>query len=175
MSTFFKNLQSRSLTQIVLTFVIGLALLIWPHTILQFVTYVLAAYLLFLSVQNLVPAWQRRRNTVGRDPQMTLGWVLLILALLVLVFTPALLSMIPIVLGLLILITGIGAFMNARRPREFVNKSHAPQYVYSILIMVLGLLLLLNPFHSVLLGLRLCGVAMIIIAGRDVWDRYLQR
>ncbi|WP_125982452.1 DUF308 domain-containing protein [Loigolactobacillus iwatensis] len=172
MSNSFKK---NRVLQTLLAIVAGVALIIWPHPIFKIVIYLIALYLVYLGVIALWAARKEFKQSGRYGNQRTSGIVLCLAALFVLIFAPGLVSMLPFLMGIIILIYGISHLIGVLNHRHFVNVSRFPEIIYSAVIIIVGGFLLFNPFRSVLFGLQIFGVSLVVIGCRELVETIRNR
>lgn len=96
---------------------------------------------------------------------------LFLFGLVCLVVPTAILSIIPIVLGSIITVDGIGKLIRSWKIREL---SYLP-FVFSLLLTLLGILLLLDPFGAIINLFTFIGFILIFdgIVDLLIWTRYI--
>ena len=96
---------------------------------------------------------------------------LFLFGLICLVAPTAILSIIPIVLGSIITIDGVGKLVRSWKIREV---TYMP-FIFALLLTILGVLLLLDPFGAVINLFTLLGIILIFdgIVELLVWTKYI--
>lgn len=96
---------------------------------------------------------------------------LFLFGLVCLVVPTAILSIIPIVLGSIITVDGIGKLIRSWKIREL---SYLP-FIFSLLLTLLGILLLLDPFGAIINLFTFIGFILIFdgIVDLLIWTRYI--
>jgi len=93
---------------------------------------------------------------------VTSGVLLLIAALAILVLSKPIISIFPIFFGIILIIQGLVYLMQQPKGVRVVNRTRWPRVVFGLCLLIVGLLLLFNPFKSILLALQLAGVVIIL-------------
>ncbi len=155
---FFKILREYEWLNAVLFLLIGALAILSPHFLFKAVIYFLAAYFVVNGVLALIMYFK------DRDEYSPVTAIMqFVIALLIVVFARPLASILPFLLGFIILIYGINRLKNAITHKQYVNVSRAPQIIYSILIIVASILLLFNPFRSFLIMIQFFGIILIVM------------
>ncbi len=162
MNTFFKTIQVNQLFLGLAYIILGLPLIIAPKNSLQLVITILSLVLLFFGAKNCYHAYRFKQRMGYYDSRMSSGVGLLIAALVVFFLSKLLLSFLPIIIGLGVLISGISQLMMNLNIQQAVGH-HIGSIIYSVLIIIAGLTILLNPFTGVLVVIQFGGAILIVM------------
>lgn len=162
MSSFFRGITGNA----VLTLILGLFLLIMPGVAAGALVSVLGWALLIFGVIYLVSALASRSGSVSAWSVAT-GLLALASGLLLLVKPGLLVSLCGIVLGLFLVLHGLQGIRQARCSKAMGYDWKLPLSV-SILKLVMGALVILNPFSTAALLLRMAGIFLIVDALGDL-------
>lgn len=157
----------------------GLVLMIWPKTIYDVVLNFIGAALMLFGIYEVFIYFKRKSNYISFDRRFSIGMVSLIAGIALICFKYALLSIVPLLFGLFLLISGIVKLQAALNMRGIVNLksftdavTHSSKrwlitFVSALIPTVLGALIMFNPFSSILILVRVIGAAMIVEAVED--------
>ncbi|WP_407894497.1 DUF308 domain-containing protein [Lacticaseibacillus sp. N501-2] len=162
------QLFASTLARTIVLAVVGLWFLILPSTVYTVVKWVIVAALLAAAIPDLFNGLKQRRATGIGGWALTRGVTLLIAALLVAVLLKPVISMLPALIGILVILFGINKVTTAKKDQRFINVSPIPQIIYGVVIIIAGAVLLLNPFHAVLVLFQATGALMLVMAVMEV-------
>lgn len=165
-----QTLQRYAWLRALIYLVFGISIFLFPRAIFQFSVYLISFYLLISGGLNLITAFRLRRQSPFYTSDLTSGLFKIVAALFVLLFARGIVSILPLFLGMLLLVYGVFKFIQTHNHRQFVNVVPWSGFIYSILIIIAGLLLLFNPFRSVLLGFQVFGVVLILMSIGEIID-----
>ena len=148
--------------------IVGVWLLLAPWSVYTVIKWVLVAALLANAVPPLTAGLRSRRTTGSGGWQLSWGIFLAVSALLAAAFLRPMLSMLPALLGIMAIFFGINKITSAKGDRQYVNVSPVPQMIYGGLVIVVGVLLVFNPFHATMLLFRIVGGVMIAMAVMEI-------
>ncbi|MFV0558321.1 MAG: HdeD family acid-resistance protein [Enterococcus sp.] len=158
-----KTLQQNRLVRGVFYALIGVLILLNPEPFFNTIVYIVAAYFGVMGALNLLAAFKTKRTNGYYSSSMASGITWLIAAVIVLVFAKFIVSIIPFFLGVIVLIIGIRQFIQELNLRK-VGTSSLGWFIFSILTIVVGGVLVFNPFGSVLLIFQIFGGVLIFLA-----------
>lgn len=162
MRQFLDHMQRYAWVRTIVYVIIGFLLLIEPKKFFNGVVYVLAAYVAIMGIMNLWTTYRMRKDTGFIGFGVTSGVLLLIAALAILVLSKPIISIFPIFFGIILIIQGLVYLMQQPKGVRVVNRTRWPRVVFGLCLLIVGLLLLFNPFKSILLALQLAGVVIIL-------------
>lgn len=162
MSSFFRGISVHA----ALTLLLGIILTIMPGVAAGTLVSVLGWLLLIFGFICVVVAIVFRAGTVEPGPIAT-GLLSLASGLLLLIRPGLLVSLCGIVLGLLLVIHGLQDLKQARQSKA-MGYDWKPSMVIAIIKLVMGALVVLNPFSTAALLIRMAGIFLIVDALGDL-------
>lgn len=154
------------LTAVIIIF--GLALLIWPGQttglILNFISGILLAIGAFLITRYCI----RSRKVMVQNMDLGFGITFAVLGLLVYLMKGFLISLIPTIIGVILLVSGFLKLQTALDFRRMNVHRWQLQMVISIISIAMGFVILVNPFGTALLMTRIIGAAILIEGVQDL-------
>lgn len=167
MDSFIKKLQKYQLLRAVFYALVGILILLQPRPFFNVIVYIVAAYFVFLSIVNLISAWREKKATGYYGSEMTIGILFLVVAAIVLIFAKLIISIIPFFLGLLVLLSGIRQLVQELNLRK-QGISSLGWFLFSLAMIVVGGVLVFNPFGSVLVLFQIFGAVLIVLAISEI-------
>lgn len=149
--------------------VLGLVLLLRPAELTRvFCAFVGITALLYGAVKLF--SYYRRKD-LGSAFQLDLivGVFLLVIGLLSLIKPAVILSILPVVFGIVVLLDAVGIFRRAFDLRRLDFEKWWISLICAAGLMVFGLILITNPFGSTLFFIRFFGVALFMDGCSDLW------
>ncbi|AKP67265.1 HdeD family acid-resistance protein [Companilactobacillus ginsenosidimutans] len=142
----------------------GIVIVLEPTKSLDFIIYLVSAYVAIYGVLALFDGISIRRKTGENNISLGFGIIALIVAVLILFVAKFLVSLVPPVLGILLLANGINQFRDSHETRKTVNVTPWLDYLYSALLIIAGIVFILNPSKTIIFLYQLFGVALIVLA-----------
>ena len=163
MSNFIESIKKYGYLRSACYLILGIAILISPRNVFKGIVYIVFLYLLFFGIVQIFRGLQTKKYTGNVGFETTGGITRIIIAFVILWFSKAIISILPMFLGFIILIFAIGQFMQswaARRNGFPVNG----QIIYSGLMIIAGVFLLFNPFSSLMILFQIFGFLLVTMA-----------
>ncbi|WP_040471186.1 HdeD family acid-resistance protein [Lentilactobacillus kisonensis] len=149
--------------------IFGLLFLFEPHETLNLFINILAIFFAVFGIINLLSGWRQRSRDDVTSYSLTMGVSQLIIALIIWVFAKPLLAFLPFIVGLTLVIMGISKTVDGmQQHRQYVNVSPFPNNLYGILLALVGILLMFNPFSTVLVVLQFFGATLVVMSIMDI-------
>lgn len=160
-----KKIFATSLVTSIIMLILGILLLVKPDFIINIVSTVIGIIILIPGIISLVDYFKTKYSA-----NLVLGVVACILGM-VFIFNPKLISSIlPFVLGIYFIISGISKLQYGLELRKNKVVNYMPSVITSILILVCGALMIINPFGGALAITQVLGIFMIIYAVLDIYN-----
>lgn len=167
MNQLLRTIQSNQLVLGLVYIILGIPVALKPNRSFTIFISILAFILLLYGLQFILRSYQFKRKMGYYDSRMMFGITLLIAAAIVYFLSRALLSIFPIIIGIGILISGISQLM-MRLNQSTIQGRPWFGIMLSILIIIGGLIILLNPFSSVLAILQFGGLILIVLGIQSI-------
>lgn len=146
----------------ILTAVFGLILLIWPSLSSAVICYALSAGLLIFGIYRIITHFRKQPQSMPLQHDFASGVMLVAVALFILLEPDLIISLLPVLLGLLLI-------MGAARELQFMvdlKRLHEGRWVMALVAaliqVILGILILWNPFATAMVLMQFIGVSVLI-------------
>lgn len=168
MGTFLNDLKHNYVFSTILTVAVGLVLLIWPDISGKILCYTLGAALILMGSIQLIGFVRGERLGIVNKFSMFMGIILVIFGIFVCANPHIVLSIIPFVVGIVILMHGC---MDIAYTMDIKNTG-APKWwialLAAIITFVFGLILVLHPYLAFGVTMQLLGIALLYDGGSDL-------
>ena len=148
--------------------ILGLILLIAPGTAAAFVFNGVGAICIAIGLFNIIRycTLDARASIVSNALAAGLIWIVVGTAIILLKGT--LLSMLPIFFGILVLIGGIGKLQGALTFKRMNAPHWYIELAFAVVSIAFGAIILLNPFSTAMLLMRIIGLALLVEGASDM-------
>lgn len=146
----------------------GLVLLFFPEVTTKTIAYLAAALLLFMGIAQII-GYFRSDPGMGRySGGLVLGIFLIVIGLMIYYKSEAVISIIPVILGVIIVISGAAKLQQAIDLARMKVNRWSTVLVIALLNIVLGGVIIFNPFSTVMTLLRFVGIGLIYSGLSDI-------
>ena len=157
-----KKLKWNLILMSVLYLALGIFLLMVPGTALNVVCYALGAVVLACAVVQLVRYFAVERGIFQSQLTLISGLVCLGLGAFLIIRSDIVVRILPIVFGLFVIFDSLGRIQNALELRRCNYDSWKGFLLLAVLSIVLGVMMILNPFGTMETLVMAIGVILII-------------
>ena len=169
MFNYLKNLKANYTLSAILCVVIGLVLIIWPGTSTQLVCMVLGSVLLLYGLVQLALYLFARERTLYLQGMLVLGIIFSVLGVWILLKPEIVIATVPIIIGIIIVIHGIHNITQAVNLSRMNYDNWWIALLFGILTVVLGGVLIYNPFSVVNTVVRVIGAFLLYDGLSNMW------
>lgn len=152
-----------SIVTSVIILVLGIFLFIQPDTIIRMISVVLGGIILIPGITSLINYIKTKQQS-----SLIMAVVTIIIALILIVNTELVASILPFILGIYFVVNGINRLQYALVLKKSNASNYVTSLVFSILIILCGILFIINPFGGALVITKVMGIFMIIYAVLDL-------
>ncbi len=150
------------LTSVVIL-VIGIFLFIQPDTVIRMISVVLGIIFLIPGITAMIDYFKEKNSA-----SLVLGVITILVSLILIIKTDLVASILPFILGIYFVVNGITRLQYALELKKQGYTSFTTSLVFSLLIMICGILFILNPFEGAMALTQMIGMFMIIYAALDI-------
>lgn len=168
MKSIIQDMKQNYFINAVIMVALGLVLVIWPDVLGVMLCYLLGGALILMGVIQLIGFLRGERLGFYSKFNMIMGIVLVLLGLWICTQPHIVLSIIPVVVGIIVLIHGLMDIQYTLDIKKTGNTKWWIAMIAAIITLVVGLLLVFNPFTAYEITMILLGIAMLYDGGSDL-------
>lgn len=164
MKDLFLKIKNLSLITIAAGFIIGILLLFKPDATVQFISIMCGSTVILLGAGAWISYFTKTKSTI----LAILGTLAIIAGIILCVKYKSIISVVLFLFGIFIIVSGIVDFVSAIDAKKNDLKSWIISLIMAAATIILGLIVVINPFDSMMMLTRLLGVALIAYAVMDL-------
>ena len=145
---------------------IGIFLLLKPETAINIICYVLGVLLILWGVVSMIQFFSDKTSESYLSISFIFGAFMFIFGLIILIKPEIIASIIPLLLGIWMLINGVTKLSYSLTINKLSNATVS--IIGSILIIILGILLIFNPFAGAKSLVQIIGISFIVYSVIDL-------
>lgn len=163
-----KELKWEALLKGIFYIVLGVTALVVSESMVKALGYLLGVVLILAGAVSMIGYLLRdaRQNYYHND--FVYGLLSIILGCLILYKVELIISMIPFFLGLLVLVSGISKLQDVIDMKRLECGNWLGMLILAMLNLILGLVLVLNPFSAAVVLFRFLGIGLIVSGITDL-------
>ena len=168
MKSIIQDMKHNYFINAVIMVILGIVLVIWPHILGVMLCYLLGGALIVMGVFQLISFLRGERLGFYNKFVMMMGIVLVLLGIWICAQPRIVLSIIAVVVGIIVLIHGLMDIQYTLDIKKAGSEKWWIALIAAALTLIVGLLLMLNPFTAYEITMVLLGVAMLYDGGSDL-------
>lgn len=162
----FKNIRRNMSLAVLLYLVLGVILVVWPGSFIQFACNIIGALMIAFGVLTIIGEFTRHsKNAV----MMFLGAFIGAIGIIIIANPELVSSIVPITFGIVLLINGLVNVRQAIGMHRYEEDSWMTLMILGIITLVLGCVILLHPYGTAQLAFRIMGAALIYSGLSDLF------
>ena len=169
MADFLRGLKANYLISALLCVILGLVLLIFPGTTTQIVCMLLGIVLFAYGAIQIVSYLFNKERTIVSQGMLVLGIVFAVIGGWIMLKPEMIIMAVPVIVGVLIVIHGLHNATQAFALKSSGYEKWWVVFLLGVLTVILGGILIYNPFKVVNTVVRLIGIFLIYDGLSDVW------
>jgi len=132
------------------------------------ISYVIGGILIALGTATLLKFIKNTKNNNGNQLDLVYGLVSIILGIVVISNPQAIASIIPFVLGFIIVINSARKLQYSLELKQNENEMWKSTMIMAIITTICGVILVINPFKGVVFITKIVGILILIYAILDI-------
>ena len=163
------RIRKMNITSIIFSIIfilIGTFLLTRPEDAIHLVSYALGIILIVWGVISVITFFTDKESQNYLDFGFIVGVFVLIFGIIILVKPDTIASIIPLLLGIWMLINGVTKLSYSLTLNN--NKSALSSIIISLIIVLLGILLIINPFQGAKKLVQILGISILVYSVLDL-------
>lgn len=168
-----KEAQKSVIYRAVIFIIAGLIMIIWPLKVADFVCFGIAIILALFGARFIVNYMKKDLVQDFFRYDLVFGIILIIMAIFFIAKSESIMSMIPTVIGIIVIFNGVLKLQNAidfarSNSKGFSNEAWKKILIAAVINIVIGILLVVFPLGAVSIAYRLLGVGVLYSGISDI-------
>lgn len=156
-----KDCEKTMIISSIITLILGIILVIEPTKSIRLLAVIIAIIFELMGIFQLIDYLRKSREEKIMSLSLILGAILIVIGIFLYLNIDSLVNFITILIGITIAMKSLFKIQFALNIRDITEKWKY-NLIMGLLGMIIGAILLVNPFHSAILFLRIIGIVFII-------------
>lgn len=152
----------------VLYVTVGTLLVIFPISVIKSLCYAIAIIIMAIGIIKIISFLLKEQQEGFTRTGLISGIIFVIIGAFIAIRSKTIISIIPFILGILILFSGISKLQYTMQLRKYSDEKNSIMLITSIINVILGIVLAFNPFRAARVMLIILGICMIITGLSDL-------
>lgn len=162
-----KNFNATIISSIV-TVILGVLLFFQAENTLKTISYIIGIFLLVAGIATLIKVIVDKQERIYLNTSFIMGIFGAIIGFVLLINPTLLTSILPFCIGVWMIISGAMKVQTALALKDANDKTWTKVMIFAIVVLVLGLLLIINPFGSAVIVTKIIGICLVIYSIADI-------
>lgn len=162
-----KNFNATIISSIV-TVILGVLLFFQAENTLKTISYIIGIFLLVAGIATLIKVIVDKQERIYLNTSFIMGIFGSIIGFVLLINPTLLTSILPFCIGVWMIISGAMKVQTALALKDANDKTWTKVMIFAIVVLVLGLLLIINPFGSAVIVTKIIGICLVIYSIADI-------
>ena len=162
-----KNFNATIISSIV-TIILGVLLFFQAENTLKTISYIIGIFLLVAGIATLIKVIVDKQERIYLNTSFIMGIFGAIIGFVLLINPTLLTSILPFCIGVWMIISGAMKVQTSLALRDTNDKTWTKLMIFAIVVLVLGLLLIINPFGSAVIVTKIIGICLVIYSIADI-------
>lgn len=150
-------------------FVLGILLVVFPEISGLVISYICATALTVIGIIHIADYFRKKNGEIFYNFTLARGIIEVVIGIFIFIQPKVFLSIFPIVLGIIVLIDGVIKVQNAINLKRCGNSTWWSVLALAVIGIILGALMIINPFTSTKVLFIFLGIALIVSAVSDIY------
>lgn len=164
---YIKNYEKKSIVTSLLMMILATLLIFNPGIVINTVLNIFGIVIFIAGVINILSYLFQDKDTKQISYDLFNGIVMLIAGMIIILLKGAIVSIIPIIVAIWILYSGIIKYQMSKSLNVVQNNKSKILTISAIIQIVLGIIILINPFGTALTVIRVVGIILFVIELQD--------
>lgn len=170
MQDIFKKVYRMSIISSIMFLIFGLLLIFQTQSVIKTISIIIGVILLIIGIFPIINYFKNRQSGFFSNAGLLYGIFSVVAGIVIMVNSNLLAMIIPILSGVWMIINSVNKIQIAMELRDNKISSWIISFVFAIIILVGGALLIINPFGGALLLSKTVGIFIVIYAILDIAD-----
>ena len=144
----------------IITIIMGIILILFPDTTSLIVCYGIAGVILICGIMDMIRYFSNDFSyRFGYD--LLTGFLLCAVGIIIITISLLKIIKIPFVIGMFIVVEGILNIVRSFQLRQWGFERWLYDFVLSVLLLILGMIIVVNPFDAALVSVMMIGICLV--------------
>ncbi len=156
-----KEMKWQAITRGIMYIVLGIVAFVIPDTMVKTLGYLLGIVLILAGALAMIGYLLRDAHENYYHDGFTYGLICIVIGITVLYRVELVISLIPFVLGILVLLSGCSKLQDVIDMKRMNYGNWAVMLILAVINLILGILLICNPFEAATVLFRVLGAGLV--------------
>ena len=170
MQDLLKRIYRMSLASSIVFLIFGLLLIFQTESVISTVSVIIGILLLIIGIYPIINYFRNRQSGFFSSAGLLYGIFSVVAGIVIIVNKNLLATIIPVLSGVWMMINSVNKIQIAMELRDNKVSSWIISFIFAIIILIGGTLLIINPFRGAVILSKTVGIIIVIYAILDIAD-----
>ena len=170
MQDIFKRVFRMSIISSIMFLIFGFLLIFQTENVIKTISIIIGSILLVIGVFPIINYFRNRSQNILSNAGLLYGIFSVVAGIIIMVNKNLLATIIPVLTGVWMIINSVNKIQIAMELRDNKIDSWFISFIFAILILIGGTLLIINPFRGAVLLSKTVGIFIVIYSLLDIAD-----
>lgn len=175
LDNYMKNYGKWSWVTSILMIAVAIVLIVKPLELVSTVIIIFGSILIIAGILSLISYFKTNNEYRIMNFALMNGIIIILLGILAITMSNALIAFLPVMLAVWIIIKSVMSFQIAINLKSIHTSNWRWILVTSIITFILGLIIILNPFKSAAIAIRIIGIILVFTEITNIIETYILR
>lgn len=168
----FEKMKNTLIATSIFYFVLGVVMLLFPQQVSDSICYLVALMFLFVGLAGIVMYFKTEVKTPYTNTVLVMSIMLGAFGIYILLNPRSFASFIPLVIGVFLIADSISKLSAAFELKKYKYNNWWQMLIISFLVFGCGLLLVFNPFETIVISIMVIGSILIVDSLTNIFTIY---
>lgn len=158
---YLEKVKSTTIVSSIMYILIGLVMVIFPEFVNDFIWYIIGGLIVVFGILQLMNYFSTPYKNFLTGVVLLISLASIALGVYVIFSPEKLISLVPLTIGVIMIVDGIQKLIQIQSIKKAGYDNPIALLIYALLLIVLGIILIKNPFGAILTVIRIIGVFLI--------------
>lgn len=161
-----KKTTSKNMITSIIILIFGIFIFLKPDTTIKSISFLLGIILLMTGLNSIVSAFNNKTNP--NQLNIAIGVIVIVMALVLFLNPTVIASIIPLLIGIYMIFSAALKLQYLYVLKTLTKNWDISVVITTIIVLILGVLLIFNPFKGVIAITKLIGIFLFVFAILDI-------
>lgn len=165
---YMEKIRKTTMLSAIIYIIVGLVMIIFPAFVSNSICYVIGSLSLVFGLFRLMTYFQTNYKNFLTGIFLFSSLLFIGLGIYIILFPEKIISMIPFIIGMILIVDGIQKLVQVHNIKRAGYDNPLALLIYAVLLIILGIILLRNPFGAIVIVIRIVGIFLVVDALEEI-------
>ena len=158
---YLEKIKSTTIVSSIIYVLLGLVMVIFPEVVNDFIWYIIGGLIVIFGILQLMNYLSIPYKNFLTGIVLLISFASIALGTYIIFSPEKLISLVPLIIGVIMIVDGIQKLIQIQSIKQAGYDNPIALLIYALCLIVLGIILIKNPFGAILVVIRIIGLFLI--------------